>query len=189
MVKNACGSYHSPGGSDIESDNFLEARNLRKSFGDLQAVDGVSFDIRRGEIFGLLGPNGAGKTTVIRMLSTVLRPDDGDATIDGRSVSAQGGEARKLIGVCPQELALYPELSATDNLVFFGRMAGLGGRAARKTAAGILESVGLSERAKDKVDNFSGGMKAASQHRNRADEQSSAAFPGRAHRRHRSAVA
>ena len=139
--------------------NFLTASGLRKAFGDSTAVDGVSFSIGEGEIFGLLGPNGAGKTTTIRMLSTVLRADDGDVTIGGSSVSADADEVRKIIGVCPQELALYPELSANDNLVFFGRMAGLGGREAKETARENLETVGLSDRAKDKVDNFSGGMK------------------------------
>jgi len=139
--------------------NFLTASCLRKAFGDSTAVDGVSFSIGEGEIFGLLGPNGAGKTTTIRMLSTVLRADEGDVTIGGSSVSADADAVRKIIGVCPQELALYPELSANDNLVFFGRMAGLGGREAKETARENLETVGLADRAKDKVDNFSGGMK------------------------------
>ena len=139
--------------------NFLTASGLRKAFGDSTAVDGVSFSIGEGEIFGLLGPNGAGKTTTIRMLSTVLRADEGDVVIGGSSVSADADEVRKIIGVCPQELALYPELSANDNLVFFGRMAGLGGREAKETARENLETVGLADRAKDKVDNFSGGMK------------------------------
>ena len=139
--------------------NFLIANGLNKSFGDMAAVDGVSFSIGEGEIFGLLGPNGAGKTTTIRMLSTVLRADGGDVTIGGVSVSADADEVRKIIGVCPQELALYPELSANDNLIFFGRMAGLGGREAKETARENLETVGLADRAKDKVDYFSGGMK------------------------------
>ena len=142
-----------------ESPEFLSATGLRKSFGGLTAVDGLSFDIRKQEIFGLLGPNGAGKTTTIRMLSTVLSPDEGDVVIGGRSVTRESDAVRRLVGVCPQELALYPELSATDNLVFFGRMAGLGGRDAKQAAAENLESVGLTERARDKVDKFSGGMK------------------------------
>ena len=137
----------------------MVANNLRKSFGGLTAVDGVSFAIRKQEIFGLLGPNGAGKTTTIRMLSTVLSPDEGDVVIGGHSASRESDEVRKLVGVCPQELALYPELSATDNLVFFGRMSGLSGREAKSAAAQHLESVGLTERARDKVDKFSGGMK------------------------------
>ena len=139
--------------------DFVVASHLRKSFGSIQAVDDVSFSIRAQEIFGLLGPNGAGKTTTIRMLSTVLQPDDGDVTIGGHSVSRDSDEVRKIIGVCPQELALYPELSALDNLVFFGRMAGLGRNEAHDAAGQNLDLVGLLDRAKDKVDNFSGGMK------------------------------
>ena len=141
-----------------DSDDFLVARHLRQSFGGALAVDDVSFAIRRQEIFGLLGPNGAGKTTTIRMLSTTLAPDDGEIEIGGHSVSRAADEARKLIGVCPQELALYPELSATDNLVFFGRMAGLGGAQAKEQARQNLDLVGLLDRAGDKVANFSGGM-------------------------------
>ncbi len=141
------------------SDNFLVASNLHKAFGNVLAVEDVSFTIRRKEIFGLLGPNGAGKTTTIRMLSTVLNPDDGDVTIGGYSVARESDRVRELIGVCPQELALYPELSAKDNLVFFGRMAGLSGREATDASSENLERVGLLDRAKDKVDKFSGGMK------------------------------
>ena len=138
---------------------FLAASNLHKSFGGLTAVAGVSFSIGKQEIFGLLGPNGAGKTTTIRMLSTVLTPDEGDVVIGGHSVTRESDAVRRLVGVCPQELALYPELSATDNLVFFGRMVGLSGKEAKSAAAEHLESVGLTERARDRVDKFSGGMK------------------------------
>ena len=138
---------------------YLVATGLRKSFGDVTAVDDVSFEILSQEIFGLLGPNGAGKTTTIRMLSTVLSPDVGDVEIGGHSVATEPGLVHRLIGVCPQELALYPELSATDNLVFFGRMAGLGGGDAKRTAAENLGLVGLLDRADDRVEKFSGGMK------------------------------
>ncbi len=137
---------------------FLSASGLRKSFEHVQAVDDVSFTIGKQEIFGLLGPNGAGKTTTIRMLSTVLPPDEGDVVIGGRSVQSDGGEVRKIIGVCPQSLALYTELSAMDNLVFFGRMAGLGGKQAKSAAEENLEIVGLRERSGDAVSKFSGGM-------------------------------
>ena len=139
--------------------DFLVADSLSKRFDGVQAVDSVSFAIRSQEIFGLLGPNGAGKTTTIRMLSTVLSPDGGDVEIGGYSATRQSGEVRKRIGVCPQELALYPELSATDNLVFFGRMAGLPGGDAKTLAADVLERVGLADRAKDAVRKYSGGMK------------------------------
>jgi ABC-2 type transport system ATP-binding protein len=138
---------------------FLTAQELHKSFNEHKAVDGVSFTIYKGEIFGLLGPNGAGKTTTIRMLSTVLEPDSGDVTIGGYSVRRDANAVRSLIGVCPQELALYEELSALDNLVFFGRMVGLDGKEARAQAAARLELLGLAQRAKGRVDKFSGGMK------------------------------
>ena len=141
------------------SDDFLVASNLHKAFGHIVAVDDVSFSIRRKEIFGLLGPNGAGKTTTIRMLSTVLNPDEGDVAIGGYSVARESDRVREIIGVCPQELALYPELSARDNLVFFGRMAGLSRREASEASNENLERVGLRDRARDKVDKFSGGMK------------------------------
>jgi ABC-2 type transport system ATP-binding protein len=138
---------------------FLTAQELHKSFNEHKAVDGVSFTIYKGEVFGLLGPNGAGKTTTIRMLSTVLEPDSGDVTIGGYSVRHDANAVRSLIGVCPQELALYEELSALDNMVFFGRMVGLDGKEARAQAAARLELLGLAQRAKGRVDKFSGGMK------------------------------
>ena len=143
----------------FNSEDFLVASNLHKAFGHIVAVEDVSFSIRRKEIFGLLGPNGAGKTTTIRMLSTVLNPDAGDVSIGGYSVARESDRVREIIGVCPQELALYPELSARDNLTFFGRMAGLSGREATEAASENLERVGLQDRARDKVDKFSGGMK------------------------------
>ncbi len=138
---------------------FLTAENLHKSFNDHKAVNGVSFAIYEGEIFGLLGPNGAGKTTTIRMLSTILEPDRGDATIGGHSTRHDADSVRRLIGVCPQELALYPDLSALDNLLFFGRMVGLNGREAKAQAMANLETMGLEDRARGKVDKYSGGMK------------------------------
>ena len=140
-------------------EEYLVAQELHKSFNEQKAVDGVSFAIYRGEIFGLLGPNGAGKTTAIRMMSTVLEPDRGDVTIGGHSVRREADAVRSQIGVCPQELALYEDLSALDNLVFFGRMAGMSGKEAHTQAMARLELMGLSERAKGKVDKFSGGMK------------------------------
>ncbi len=141
------------------SEEFLVVKDLHKSFNDYKAVNGVSFTIRRGEIFGLLGPNGAGKTTTIRILSTVLRPDSGDAILGGYSIRDNDEAVRKLIGSCPQELALYPDLSALENLVFFGRMEGLSGREAQSQAMANLELMGLAERAKWRVSKFSGGMK------------------------------
>ncbi|PZC46410.1 MAG: ABC-2 type transport system ATP-binding protein [Chloroflexi bacterium] len=138
---------------------ILEAKGLSKSFDGMLAVDDVSFTIQRQEIFGLLGPNGAGKTTTIRMLATVLDADGGDVEIGGHSARRSSGQVRALIGLCPQELALYEELSALDNLVFFGRMAGLGSQEARVRAEENLQLVGLQDRAKGAVAKFSGGMK------------------------------
>jgi ABC-2 type transport system ATP-binding protein len=140
-------------------EEFLVAQDLHRSFDHHKAVNGVSLTIHRGEIFGLLGPNGAGKTTTIRILSTVLLPDSGDATIGGYSLRRQADAVRGLIGVCPQELALYADLSAMENLVFFGRMVGLGDKEAKAQAVANLELMGLTERAKGRVDKFSGGMK------------------------------
>lgn len=141
------------------AEEFMVVKDLHKSFKDLKAVNGVSFSINKGEIFGLLGPNGAGKTTTIRILSTVLEPDSGDVIIDGHSIKSEAEAIRSIIGVCPQELALYEDLSAYDNMVFFGRMAGLGGQEARDQAMKNLKLMGLENRAKGKVAKFSGGMK------------------------------
>ncbi len=141
------------------AEEFLVAKDLHKSFNAHKAVNGVSFSINKGEVFGLLGPNGAGKTTTIRILSTVLKPDHGDVIIGGYSIHGNAGKVRSLLGVCPQELALYQDLSALDNMIFFGRMVGLKGKEARAQAVAHLELMGLAERARDKVANYSGGMK------------------------------
>jgi ABC-2 type transport system ATP-binding protein len=138
---------------------FLVAKDLQKSFKDLKVVDGVSFTIEKGEIFGLLGPNGAGKTTTIRILSTIIPADQGEVTISGYSVKNNPDNVRGLIGICPQELALYADMSAFDNLVFFGRMANLSSAEAREQAMANLELMGLADRAKKgRVEKFSGGM-------------------------------
>jgi ABC-2 type transport system ATP-binding protein len=141
------------------AEEYLVVRDIHKSFNEQRAVDGVSFSVEKGEIFGLLGPNGAGKTTTIRMLSTVLEADSGEIIIGGHSVRREAEAVRSLIGVCPQELALYEDLSALENMVFFGRMAGLSGAQAREQAMANLKLMGLVERAKGKVAKFSGGMK------------------------------
>jgi ABC-2 type transport system ATP-binding protein len=141
------------------AEEFVIVKDLHKSFSDFKAVNGVSFSIYKGEIFGLLGPNGAGKTTTIRMMSTVLEADSGDIVVGGHSVKGDSEAVREIIGVCPQDLALYEDLSALDNMVFFGRMAGLSGQEAREQAMTNLELMGLEERAKGKIAKFSGGMK------------------------------
>ncbi len=129
----------------------MVVNDLHKSFNEHKAVDGVSFSVKKGEIFGFLGPNGAGKTTTIRMLSTVLEPDSGEITIGGFSTRREAESVRSIIGVCPQELALYEDLSALDNMVFFGRMAGLNSKDARAQAVEHLKLMGLLDRAKGKV--------------------------------------
>ncbi len=138
---------------------FLTARDLHKSFGGFKAVNGVSFIIQKNEIFGLLGPNGAGKTTVIRMCSTILTPDTGEITIGGFPTRQHPAEARGIIGVCPQDLALYEELSAIDNLMFFGRLVGLNTKEAKAQTNANLALVELEQRGREKISKFSGGMK------------------------------
>jgi len=138
---------------------ILEVQNLVKKFGDITAVDGVSFDIQEGEVFSLLGPNGAGKTTTISMLSCLLEPTSGDAVIAGHSVTRDALEVKGVIGVVPQEIALYEELSARENLTFWGQMYGLGGSALKTRVNEVLEQIGLADRAKDKIKTYSGGMK------------------------------
>jgi ABC-2 type transport system ATP-binding protein len=138
---------------------ILEVQNLVKKFGDFTAVDGVSFDIQAGEIFSLLGPNGAGKTTTISMLSCLLEPTSGDAIINGHSVTKEPMEVKRTIGVIPQEIALYEELSARENLTFWGQMYGLGSNALKTRVNEVLEQIGLADRAKDRIKTYSGGMK------------------------------
>jgi ABC-2 type transport system ATP-binding protein len=139
--------------------SILEVRNLVKKFGDFAAVKGVSFDIQEGEIFSLLGPNGAGKTTTISMLSTLYIPTDGDAFIGGHSVTKEPMAVRNIIGVVPQEIALYDDLTARENLSFWGQMYGLSGKTLKARVDEVLEQIGLADRAKDRVKTFSGGMK------------------------------
>ena len=139
--------------------NAIEVNNLRKSFGDFQAVQGASFSAEAGEVLSLLGPNGAGKSTTISMLSGLLAPTDGDACIMGHSVIREPEAAKKSLGVVPQDIALYPDLSARENLVFWGKMYGLRGAALKQRVDEVLEVIGLADRQKDYVGEFSGGMK------------------------------
>ena len=137
---------------------ILEVKDLVKKYGDFTAVKGISFDIKEGEIFSLLGPNGAGKTTTISILSTLYAPTSGEATVDGHSVTKEP-MVRNLIGVVPQELALYDDLSAGENLVFWGQMYGLSGKALAIRVDEVLEQIGLADKAKKRVKTYSGGMK------------------------------
>ena len=137
----------------------IEVQNLQKSFGDFQAVQGASFEAQRGEVLSLLGPNGAGKSTTISMLSGLLVPSGGDACIMGHSVIREPEAAKKSLGVVPQDIALYPDLSARENLVFWGKMYGLRGAALKTRVDEVLAVIGLTDRQKDHVGKFSGGMK------------------------------
>jgi ABC-2 type transport system ATP-binding protein len=137
---------------------MIEVRNLRKSFGATIAVDGVSFDIGKGETFGLLGPNGAGKTTTIGMLVGVVWPDDGTVRVNGAAKPTESA-ARMAIGVAPQSLSIYEELTAKENLTFFARLYRLSGARLAERVAWALDFAELSDRAKDRVKTFSGGMK------------------------------
>jgi ABC-2 type transport system ATP-binding protein len=137
----------------------IEVRELVKSFGELKAVDRVSFKVREGEIFSLLGPNGAGKTTTISMMCGLLRPESGDALVMGCSILDDPSGAKAALGVVPQEIALYEDLSAWENLTFWGKMYGLRGAALKQRVEEVLEVIGLGERANDRVGKFSGGMK------------------------------
>ncbi|HNH26596.1 MAG TPA: ATP-binding cassette domain-containing protein, partial [Anaerolineales bacterium] len=139
--------------------SILEVQNLEKNYGDFKAVKGISFDIKEGEIFSLLGPNGAGKTTTISMLSTLYTPTAGDATIAGHSITKAPMAVRNAIGVVPQDLALYEDLNARENLTFWGQMYGLGGSALKNRVEEVLNQIGLVDKAKDRVKTYSGGMK------------------------------
>lgn len=138
---------------------LIEVIGLVKKYGDRVAVRGVSFSVQEGEVFGLLGPNGAGKTTTISILATLQVPDEGQVAICGHELAREAGQVKPLIGFVPQELALYPTLSAWDNLAFFGRIYGLRGAALKERIATVLDLVGLGDRAGDAVQAFSGGMK------------------------------
>ena len=142
--------------------SIVEVKELRKQYDPpkgVLALDGVSFDIAEGEIFSLLGPNGAGKSTTISMLSCLLRPSGGDAMVGGNSIVHQAQAVKETIGVVPQDIALYPDMSARENLVFWGRMYGLSGDELKRRVDEVLELITLVDRQKDRVEKFSGGMK------------------------------
>jgi ABC-2 type transport system ATP-binding protein len=138
---------------------LIEAKELYKTYGILKAVDGVSFEVDSGEVFGLLGPNGAGKSTLISMVTTLVRQDKGEIYIDGNNINKNAKEAKRALGLVPQEIALYPTLTARENLMFWGRMYGIGGKSLAERVDVALEVAGLTERQKDRIDSYSGGMK------------------------------
>ncbi len=143
-------------------ETIVKTQDLAKQYNPpngVRAVDGVSFEIYQGEIFGLLGPNGAGKTTIISMLSCLLQPTGGDAWVAGHSIIQAPMAVKQNIGVVPQEIALYPTLSARQNLVFWGQMYGLGGKALALRVDEVLEQINLQDRASDRIETYSGGMK------------------------------
>ena len=140
----------------------IVVEKLRKQFDPPKgpvAVDGVSFHINEGEIFSLLGPNGAGKTTTISILSCLLKPDSGEARVGGFSVTREAEKVKRLIGVVPQDIALYEDLSGRENLAFWGRMYGMGGSELNRRVDEVLELIGLADRQKDRLEKYSGGMK------------------------------
>ncbi len=143
----------------MDTSAAIEVLGLYKDFGANKAVQGASFSVQQGEIFSLLGPNGAGKTTTISMLSCLLKPDRGDARVLGHSIKTDPNGVKSVLGVVPQDIALYEDLTARENLTFWGRMYGLRGAELKKRVAEVLEVIGLGERAGGRLGKFSGGMK------------------------------
>jgi ABC-2 type transport system ATP-binding protein len=138
---------------------MIDVQDLRKQYGDLVAVDGLTFSAPAGSIFGLLGPNGAGKSTAIGCISGLLKPSSGRITVLGHDVVRDSLAARRQLGIVPQELALYDDLSAKDNLTYWGAAYGLGGDALKARVLDVLARIGLADRAREPVKQYSGGMK------------------------------
>lgn len=147
------------GSAELHTDSMVFARDLRKSFGDFQAVRGIDVDVRRGEAFGFLGPNGAGKSSTMRMIAAVSPPTSGDLRVLGMDPTTDGPTIRARLGVCPQEDSLDPDLRVRENLLVYGRYFGISRRAVRARADELLEFAQLTDKAKAKVDDLSGGMK------------------------------
>jgi ABC-2 type transport system ATP-binding protein len=148
-----------PAATVVSGTPVLQCIGLRKRFGDRQAVDGVGFSIAPGETYGLLGPNGAGKTTTISMVCGILRRDEGEVFIGGRPFDPSATALKAEIGYVPQDLAIYPDLSAQENLRFFGRLYGLGGSDLNTRVEEVLAIVDLADRARERTSQYSGGMK------------------------------
>lgn len=139
--------------------NMIELKDVVKTYPKTLAVDRVSLTIRQGEIYGLLGPNGAGKSTTIGMITTLIKPTSGEILVKENDLSKNPNVVKQLIGLVPQEIALYPTLTAGENLDFWGKLYGLSGEVLRQRKKAVLETVGLTDRAKDLVETYSGGMK------------------------------
>jgi len=138
---------------------IVECRDLTKSFGDNQAVKGVGFQIAQGETYGLLGPNGAGKTTTISMVTGLLESDSGEVLVGGQPLTTRSVDAKREIGLVPQDLAIYPDLTGRENLIFFGKLYDMSGADLKRRADEVLEIIGLTDRANDQTGEYSGGMK------------------------------
>ncbi len=138
---------------------MLKVENLYKNFGSVKAVEGISFEVKKGQVFGLLGPNGAGKSTTISIISTLIKPTNGDVLFEGTSILSNPSLIRKKLGVVPQDIALYPTLTGYENLSFWGSIYGLRGLELKKRINDVSEIIGLNGRIKDKVEKYSGGMK------------------------------
>ena len=138
---------------------MITVRSVSKSYGNIEAVRNVSFSIEKGEIFGILGPNGAGKSTIVNILNTLVRPDKGDVIIDGINIRGDGNAVKLIMGVVPQEIALYEELTAYENLMFWGGLYNIPKPVLIENANRTLDIVDLSSRKRDRIKTFSGGMK------------------------------
>ncbi len=138
---------------------MLKVENLYKDFGSVKAVEGISFEVKKGQVFGLLGPNGAGKSTTMSIISTLIKPTNGDVLFEGTSILSNPSLIRKKLGVVPQDIALYPTLTGYENLSFWGSIYGLRGLELEKRINDVSEIIGLNGRIKDKVEKYSGGMK------------------------------
>ena len=138
---------------------FISVRNVTKRYRDRKALDDISFDIGKGEIFGLIGPNGAGKSTFISLLATIIKPESGDILVEDKSIVRHPGDLRERIGYVPQEIALYPMLSAYENLDFWAGIYGLKGDSKKRRILAVLDYLRLGDRAHDRVGTYSGGMK------------------------------
>ena len=138
---------------------IIKAEGIKKYYKKVRAVDGIDLEVREGEILGILGPNGAGKSTAISVISSLIKPDGGDVLFKGQSILKNPSDLRRVMGIVPQDVALYPDLSAAENLKFFGKLYGLRGEDLQERIREVLDLLGLNGRAKDAVKNYSGGMK------------------------------
>ena len=138
---------------------MLKVESLYKDFGNVKAVEGISFEVKKGQVFGLLGPNGAGKSTTISIISTLIKPTSGDVLFEGTSILSNPNLIRQKLGVVPQDIALYPTLTGYENLSFWGSIYGLKGSELKKRINDVSEIIGLNGRLKDRVEKYSGGMK------------------------------